>query len=315
MVKSDIQQEPIHKTNKKTNILSFVYHRTGLLVNKISSRSFFGVILIALSISHANLYFDGYIIRTNLVLIILSDVVLFFPFFVWSKLNRKMVYFTCINLLFILNVIRLDIKLTLLTILLSVPILIIPLFFTNTRLAFIYLLIFGYALLSFTDPNNDLIYIDKLNIHYHPSILFMILYTPLLNTIEIETLILDSYIKKFIVRFLFLIIISQLINPLGFAIFMSIFLHAFIEEIIFRAWLFYELTKFMNNHIGKIIISSIIFSMVHIPSQLGRPDYLILMSLTKTFIIGIMLAFLYHKNNNILSTSLVHTILNLSVVL
>ncbi|WCO03572.1 CPBP family intramembrane glutamic endopeptidase [Psychroserpens ponticola] len=84
-----------------------------------------------------------------------------------------------------------------------------------------------------------------------------------------------------------------------------LFIAPIFEELFFRKYLFVELSKKYSSKIS-IIISSICFSLIHLPSY---------RNLIPTFLFGVICCLIYSKTRNILYTILIHFLSNLTWLL
>lgn len=99
--------------------------------------------------------------------------------------------------------------------------------------------------------------------------------------------------------------------------FTSIFIDAFVEEIIYRGYLQTRLIKYLGSIKGWLI-TSIIFMLFHLPNRiiLSGVNYdSLLLNLFMLFIMGLLLGYIQMKIKNVLAGSIIHTFINWSQVI
>lgn len=81
-----------------------------------------------------------------------------------------------------------------------------------------------------------------------------------------------------------------------------------IQEILYRSILKCYLDEFKINNVTKIIISSILFSYLHI-------IYFDILTLIFTLVVGLYWNYCYYKDNNVIGVTLSHIMLGISTIL
>ncbi|MFA9398481.1 MAG: lysostaphin resistance A-like protein [Clostridiaceae bacterium] len=103
-----------------------------------------------------------------------------------------------------------------------------------------------------------------------------------------------------------------------FWLFLYFFVHiAFVEEIAFRGFIQTRIQGLIKNKWASILVVGIMFALMHIPFQMilanmSFIDFIIYdwAHLLVTFLIHIYLVYLYTRDNNILSTTVTHTLID-----
>jgi membrane protease YdiL (CAAX protease family) len=116
-----------------------------------------------------------------------------------------------------------------------------------------------------------------------------------------------STIKNVIIFLIFAAVIT-LTQNMGYVVFISSFIAALINEVIFRAWLFQELGRYNIKHIWIILISAIFFSLVHIPAA---SESVVIAVFIRQFIVGLVCAVVYYRTKNIANSIFAHTVMDL----
>jgi uncharacterized protein len=98
-----------------------------------------------------------------------------------------------------------------------------------------------------------------------------------------------------------------------------LFIIGFVEELLFRSYIQTRIYGLIHNSILAVIITGILFMLMHIPFQMGAARMGILeyignnyITLLFTFLWHIVFRFLYAKYNHILAPTIFHTVLNWS---
>jgi membrane protease YdiL (CAAX protease family) len=255
-------------------------------------------LLVALIISHVCLYHHGYIDTSKLVLVLLSDAILFAPVYMFERFNIKSTLFTCAVLLLMLNSVYLNMIDNYYVLCACVAIFAISLHVSKSLIAIVYLIIVPFVLLGFDNPFHGMLAIDELLIYYHPSMQLMLFYIPLMRLYDKTVLFENVSLKKSMFAFAALAVLSTFFNQLGFAMLVSMFIRALIEEVLYRAWIFHELSKYRIGPVWRILISSVIFALVHIP---GAEDGAIIAAVAFNFVFGLVYATVYYKTKNVVS--------------
>ena len=86
------------------------------------------------------------------------------------------------------------------------------------------------------------------------------------------------------------------------------FLAPIMEEVIFRGWLYSELSLTKLNHIGIIVLTTALFTLIHI-------QYEHLYSFISIFLTGLLLGFIRYKSQNISYCIIIHVLFNFIAII
>ena len=87
---------------------------------------------------------------------------------------------------------------------------------------------------------------------------------------------------------------------------------AIFEEVIFRGIFIYNLKKYGYDDIKCLLISALVFSLVHLTNAVGGNLIAVVLQIGYSFVIGLVLGAIYLKNNSILQVILIHFLIDYS---